>query len=121
MNALNSIFYAAAILPIAWVCFLALRPFVSGQNRLLFVVIGMSIYGFFMKAVVVPLTDVQAAHVLAREELSRTDALSNLPGSTEVNIELMLYIGVTLVLSALLTLWLQRALAASPKLARFKN
>lgn len=121
MTITNVIFYVMAIMPIAWLCWLALRRFVFGLNRLLFLIAGMSIYGFFMKALVVPLTGVHAAHVSARGELAETGVGSSLSDSLGMSIDLIFYLGVSFVLGALLMLWLQRALALSPKPEKIKR
>lgn len=118
MTTLDLVFYSAAILPIAWLCWLALRTFAFHLNRVLFAVSGLLIYGFFMNAQLVPLTAVQSAHVLAQQELARMGAKSTLQATSGLSVQFIVYLGISLVLFALLTFWLQRSLSRSPKIAR---
>ncbi len=115
MNHDEVAFYITSFSPLAWLIWLTLRPFLVGMNRLLLLIFGMSLHGFFLKAIVIPLTDVQRAHVAARHELARLAGSSNPLVHGEASHSQIFYFVSCLVVIFLLLLWLQRVLSVSPR------
>ena len=117
MNLNDIVHSVSMVLPLAWLAWLALRPFAAGMNRLLFFVIGMTIYGYFVNAFLIPLTDVQEAYRVASRELATMTGVPASVAPPEAQFGLIGYLGIALVAACLLMLWAQRALARSPRAA----
>ena len=115
MDPLDTLDLFSLISPLAWLGWLAFRPFHATMNRLLFFVFGLVLYGFFVKAIRAPLIDAQRAHLAARQELARMTGSHAEVASQGIGLDLVFYLGATLVVVCLLMLWNQRALARSPQ------
>ena len=115
---LNDIVYSVSmVLPLVWLAWLGLRPFAANMNRLLFFVVGMTIYGFFVNAFVNPLTDVYEAYLVATPKLAMMTGAPASAAPAEALFGWGGYLGIALVAACLLMLWAQRALARSPRAA----
>lgn len=114
MDTIEIMHYASIVLPLVWLAALALRPFLADMNRLLFIVIGMTIYGFFVKALVIPLTGAQDAQLAAVKTLVAKNVISSSDSTAQVGLGLFVYLGIALAIACLLMLWIQRVLARSP-------
>ncbi|SFN67222.1 hypothetical protein [Dokdonella immobilis] len=114
MNSAELIYYVCLVAPLAWLAFLALRPFLANMNRLLFIVVGMTLYGFFVKAFVVPLTRVQDAQLVAAKNMATMIGSPTSDASTQLGLGIFVYLGIALTVTCLLMLWIQRVLTRSP-------
>lgn len=117
MNLSDIVYSVSMVLPLIWLAWLALRPFAASMNRLLFFVVGMTIYGYFVNAFVVPMTDVYEAYLVASRGLPTMTGVPASVAPPEAQFGWVGYLGITLVAACLLMLWAQRALARSPRAA----
>ena len=117
MNLSDIVYSVSMVLPLIWLAWLALRPFAASMNRLLFFVVGMPIYGYFVNAFVVPMTDVYEAYLVASRGLPTMTGVPASVAPPEAQFGWVGYLGITLVAACLLMLWAQRALARSPRAA----
>lgn len=114
MEFITAIEYTVCISAVAWLVWLASRPFLMNLNRLLFFSFGLLAYGFFANDLVIPLTSVQTAYMQASRDMAKLEKLpipSGIFPLSEPTIFYFLYIGVLSAVLFLLMLWLQRALA----------
>lgn len=114
MNLSDIVYFFSMVLPLVWLGWLALRPFLANMNRLLFFVVGMTIYGNFVNAFVIPMTDVYEAYLDANRGLAGMTIAQASAAPPEALFGWVGYLGITLVAACLLMLWAQRALARSP-------
>ncbi len=115
MNIADVVYYVAVGLPLVWLAWLVVRPFLSRLNRMLFVVFGMALYGYFAKVIVVPMNDILSAHLTAKQSMVALGYPAAVE-SNEVAATFALYVIPTLVIVMLLLFWLHRVLSRSPKL-----
>lgn len=114
MNFSDIVYSVSMVLPLVWLAWLALRPFLANMNRLLFFVVGMTIYGFFVNSFVIPLTSGYGAYLVANRKLAEMTGAPASAAPPEVLFGWVGYLGITLVAACLLMLWAQRVLARSP-------
>lgn len=114
MNFSDIVYSVSMVLPLVWLAWLALRPFLANMNRLLFFVVGMTIYGFFVNSFVIPLTGGYGAYLVATRKLAEITGAPASAAPPEALFGWVGYLGITLVAACLLMLWVQRGLARSP-------
>lgn len=117
MNFVEIIYYVCLTAPLVWLAWLATRQFEADASRLTLVVFGLALYGFFMSAIVVPVTNIHSAHVTAVQQMFEwTGSPGNV--SFSLTVQSVCLLGFSLVAVILLLRWLQRSLARVPRLAR---
>lgn len=114
MNIVDIICYISLIAPLVWLVWLATRSFQANASRSVLMVFGLALYGFFVNAVVVPVTNIHAAHVYAVKQMI---VITGSPKSVNfgLTIQAVCLLGFSLVAVILLLLWLQRTLATVPE------
>ena len=115
MNLSDIVYSVSMVLPLVWLAWLALRPFPANMNRLLFFVVGMTIYGFFVNAFVIPLTSGYDAYLVATRKLAEMTGAPASAAPPEALFGWVGYLGIALVAACLLMPWAQRALARTPE------
>lgn len=113
MSAVDTTGYICLIAPLAWMAWLATRSFQSITGRLLLLVFGFALYGYFARSIVDPLTDIYNAHVYSVQKMIEMTG-SPISASPNLATQTICYLGFSLMAVILLLLWLQRSAARIP-------
>jgi hypothetical protein len=114
VNSIEITYYFAVFCPLAWLVWLASRPFLVNLNRVLLLVVGAVLYGYFMKIYVIPLTNAARTYVvanLAQAKIPEERGIYLNEGVVAFNF----YVGMSLAAVLLLMSWLKRSLARTPR------
>jgi hypothetical protein len=108
-------YFICLIASLAWLVWLSLRPFRVNLNRLLFLIFGMSLFGFLVHAIYSPMTDAYVSYIAANQEMTRMTGAWTAPAYGEVYLSMLLYFVASLAIYFPSMLWLQRVLASCPQ------